>query len=194
MNTARLSMRLQRIRFDPLSYLHPQRVQIPARLINTPTARTAVNDILLRSYALDWQPFQLDALAKQWIHHWYRLPHVAYLIGCHSLRADLAWKGNSCKLPHWANNFMRLTLPTEISTGHKVIGDTELLTAGYTRLHPWVTRLPQPLAQRFPLQFPAAIEMAINDTAPQAEADPLILTLALQYAERYPNISSTRPA
>lgn len=192
MSTQRLSMRLQRIRFDPLSYIHPLRLKLPDRLINTPAARTAVNDILLRSYALDWHHFQLDALAKQWIHHWYRLPDVAYLIGCHSLRADLAWKGDSCKLPHWVNSFMRITLPTEISTSHKVIGHTEILTAGYTRLYPWVARIPMPLAQRFPLLFPA-IEMAMNDTAPQAGANPLILTLALKYAERYSNILSTHP-
>lgn len=180
-----LSDALQRVLFDPLSYLHPYRVQFPANLTATSAARAAVNELLLSVFRLEVCHISLDPLARQWVRHWYHLPQAAYLIGCHALRAELAWGGGALNLPDWANNFTVIALPDAISIAQPAaLGHDKLLTAGYARLQSWTSRLPKPLAQRLPLLFPPYIDSA----APQPAADPLILTLALQHAQRYPNI------
>lgn len=175
---------LQRVLFDPLSYLHPQRVQVSANLTASPAARAAVNELLLRAYRLDMRCTDLSPLARQWVRHWGHLPHAAYLIGCHTLRAELAWGGESLNLPIWAHPFTAIALPVTRPAGRPVTGHDKLLKTGYSQLQAWTSQLPEPLAQRFPLLFPADIDTV----ALQPAADPLILTLALQYAQRYPNI------
>lgn len=181
-----LSDALQRILFDPLSYLHPQRVQIPTNLTANPAARVVVNEILLRAFRLENYCADPTPLARQWIYHWHHLPQTAYLIGCHTLRAELAWSGWSLNLPIWANDFTAIALPAVVSRGQVIPSHDLLLKTGYARLQAWTLRLPKPLAQRFPLLFPSYIDTA----APQPAADILLLTLALQHAQRYPNIPS----
>jgi len=179
-----LSDALQRVLFDPLSYLHPQRVRIPASLTVRPAARAAANELLLHAYRLEVRCAALSPLARQWVRHWNHLPQAAYLIGCHALRAELAWGGASLSLPAWTHPFTTIDLPVTQPAGQTVTGHDILLKTGYSQLLAWASKLPEPLAQRFPLLFP----FDIDTVALQPAADPLILTLALQHAQRYPNI------
>jgi|MedtruStandDraft_1076414.scaffolds.fasta_scaffold01553_6 type III secretion system OrgA/MxiK family protein len=179
-----LSNALQRVLFDPLSYLHPQRVQIPASLTVHPAARAAANEILLHAYQLEVHCPTLSPQERQWVHHWDHLPQAAYLIGCHTLRADLAWGGASLNLPAWVHSFTAIDLPVTRPAVQSVTGHGILLKTGYSRLLAWASKLPEPLAQRLPLLFPPDID----SVALQPATDPLILTLALQHAQRYPNI------
>ncbi|TFZ48660.1 type III secretion apparatus protein OrgA/MxiK [Serratia proteamaculans] len=183
-----LSCSLQRVLFDPLLYLHPQRVQIPEDLASCSAERAAVNELLLGAFRLEAGHIDLSPLARQWVRHWHRLPQVAYLIGCHSLRAELAWKGGLLNLPSWAITFTAIDLPTKVSLNQSaniqsVPGHEALMATGYARLRLWRSQLPEPLRQRFPLLFAPYVDSA----APQPAADSLILTLALQHAEKYPN-------
>ncbi|HID7510660.1 TPA: type III secretion apparatus protein OrgA/MxiK [Enterobacter hormaechei] len=184
MDKLSLTDALQRVLFDPLSYLHPQRVQIPASLTASSAARAAVNELLIRTYRLEIRCADLSPLARQWVRHWGHLPHTAYLIGCHTLRAELAWGGESLNLSAWVHPFTAIELPATRPAGRHVTSHDMLLKTGYSRLQAWASQLPEPLAQRFPLLFPSDIDTA----ALQPAADPLILTLALQHAQRYPNI------
>lgn len=179
-----LSDALQCVLFEPLSYLHPQRVHIPANLTVRSAAQAAANELLLHAYRLEVRCAALSPLARQWVRHWNHLPQVAYLIGCHTLRAELAWGGGGLNLPVWAHPFTTIVLPVTQPAGQAVTSHDILLKTGYSQLLPWASKLPEPLEQRFPLLFPSNIDTV----ALQPAADPLILTLALQHAQRYPNI------
>lgn len=47
MNRQPLPIIWQRIIFDPLSYIHPQRLQIAPEMIVRPAARAAANELIL---------------------------------------------------------------------------------------------------------------------------------------------------
>ncbi|WP_199154773.1 type III secretion apparatus protein OrgA/MxiK [Chromobacterium sp. ASV23] len=177
------SSALQRVLFDPLAYLHPRRLLLPVDLTEQAAARSAVNSLLISVFQMrhDCDDAQLDPLARQWLRHWHRLPQTAYLIGCHALRADLAWRAGQLILPEWALTFTTIALPTEAASRQNIPGHDAILRAGYGRLQPWRARLPVPLAQRLPLLFPPHVD----SVASQQGADPLILTLALQHAQRH---------
>lgn len=187
MNKQPFPVTLQRVLFDPLSYLHPQRVGFPANLTAQPAARAAANELLLAAFCLEVHHLNLTPLAREWVRHWYRLPQTAYLIGCHALRAELAWEGGLLNLPIWASHFTSIALPTDAVLGLQNINNSVLMKTGYAKLQAWGAQLPKPLAQRFPLLFPPHIDAA----PPQPAADPLILTLALQHAQRNPNTPPT---
>ncbi|HHN9316221.1 TPA: hypothetical protein ACP7Q1_004560, partial [Escherichia coli] len=48
-----LSAQLQRVIYDPLSYIHPERIRIVPELIAQPAQRAAVNELLIRAGRLD---------------------------------------------------------------------------------------------------------------------------------------------
>ncbi|AVG16922.1 type III secretion apparatus protein OrgA/MxiK [Chromobacterium vaccinii] len=184
---AELSPQVRAILFDPLSYLHPQRLRLPAAL-DTPRQRAVVNDMLISGHRLDnhWPAGPLNSATRQFLRHWPLLPQAAYLIGCQALRAALGWQGGLLRLPAWAQDFaaMRLNPPSGIAPSRPV-SHNDLLRAGYSRVLAWKPELPSALAQRLPLPFPPIV-----DDAPAAPGAPdtLLLTLALQYAQRHPHV------
>ncbi|OXJ21506.1 invasion protein OrgA [Burkholderia sp. HI2714] len=180
---------LLRVLFDPLSYLHPRRLSLPVSLTGQPAARAAANELLLAAYQLrnDCTDAELDALARQLLRYWRRLPQAAYLIGCYARRSELAWRGAMLSLPQWARVFITIDLPTDAATKQQPLCHNELLRIGYAQLRCWRKRLPVPLAQRFPLLFPPHVDAAPTEP----DADPMILTLALQYAQRHPHTPPT---
>lgn len=52
MNRQPLPIIWQRIIFDPLSYIHPQRLQIAPEMIVRPAARAAANELILAAWRL----------------------------------------------------------------------------------------------------------------------------------------------
>jgi type III secretion system OrgA/MxiK family protein len=174
------------ILFDPLSYLHPQRLRLPAAL-DSPRQRAVVNDMLVSGHRLDchWPAGPLNSAARQFLRHWPRLPQAAYLIGCQTLRAALGWQGGLLRLPAWAQDFaiMGLDSPGGIEPSRS-LAHNDLLRAGYSHLLAWKEELPSALAQRLALLFPPIV-----DGMPAASGSPdvLLLTLALQYAQRHPH-------
>lgn len=178
------SLTLQRILFDPLSYIHPYRLRLPPHLTAQPAARAAANELILAAFRLnsDCNEAELDAQARQCLQQWARLPQVAYLIGCHALRAELAWQGRLLQLPAWAQIFTTIDLPTNSGQQRICANHETLLSTGYAQLQAWRRRLPAPLAQRLQLLFPPQVDKV----ASHAAASPLILTLALQHAQRNP--------
>ncbi|WP_435954199.1 type III secretion apparatus protein OrgA/MxiK [Dryocola sp. BD626] len=185
MNNASWEERAKRVLFDPLFYLHPQRMPIPARLTNTLQARGAVNDLLIDVYQLSVDAIDTDSdpLTRQWLTHWTRFPQVAYLLGCQMLRGELVRHGALLALPAWARGFLSVNLTQSESVQIDTFSHAVPLNLGFSCLQPWSNRLPAPLAQRFPLLFPSGVD----DVNARAPADSLILTLALQHAQKYPN-------
>lgn len=185
MNRQPLPIIWQKIIFDPLSYIHPQRLQIASEMIVKPAARAAANELILAAWQLktgEKESIQ-NSLTQLWLRQWYRLPQVAYLLGCHKLRADLARQGALLGLPDWAQTFLAMNQGTSLSVCGKAPNHRFLLSVGYAQLNALSEFLPESLAQRFPLLFPLFIKEASKQDAVQMS----ILLLALQYAQKYPN-------
>ncbi|EPE0972890.1 oxygen-regulated invasion protein OrgA [Salmonella bongori] len=185
MNRQSLSIIWQKVIFDPLSYIHPQRLQIASEMIVRPAARAAANELILAALQLKIEEKEniQNSLTQLWLRQWHRLPQIAYLLGCHKLRADLARQGALLKLPDWAQAFLAMHQGTSLSVCDKAPNHRFLLSVGYGQLNALNKCLPESLAQRFPLLFPPFIEEAAKQDAVEMS----ILLLALQYAQKYPN-------
>ncbi|ECG8591054.1 oxygen-regulated invasion protein OrgA [Salmonella enterica subsp. salamae] len=185
MNRLPLTIIWQKIIFDPLSYIHPQRLQIASEMIARPAARAAANELILAALRLKIEKEEIigNSLTQLWLRQWHRLPQIAYLLGCHTFRADLARQGVLLSLPDWAQAFLAMNQGTSLSVCNKAPNHRFLLGVGYAQLSALNNGLPESLAQRFPLLFPPFIE----DAAKQDAVEMSILLLALQHAQKYPN-------
>ncbi|EBH8768132.1 type III secretion apparatus protein OrgA/MxiK [Salmonella enterica] len=187
MSSFSLSTALQRVTFDPLSYIHQQRIDIPDNLIKQPAQRAVVNELIIKSMQLDIQPDDVSLikgpLVQQVLCHWDLLVQVAFLLGCSYRRGELAWQGKLLSLPEWARHFLLMNLPANelISKHERYYGG--LLCTGYSLLMGSVKTLPSLLTQRIPLLFPPEAEHML----PSDVVEPLILTLAFQHAQRNPD-------
>ncbi|WP_047257631.1 type III secretion apparatus protein OrgA/MxiK [Chromobacterium subtsugae] len=177
------------ILFDPLGYLHRERLSLPDEMRGG-GQRAAVNDMLIAAYRLDtaWPAGPHSHATRQWLRHWARLPQAAYLMGCQLLRPSLARQGALLRLPPWARDFAAMPLAAPAAPALPRAPDhADLLAAGYGQLLAWSGQLPRALVQRLPLLFPPAAVLAAR---PAALPDPLLLTLALQHAQRHPHSPS----
>ncbi|QIU92599.1 type III secretion apparatus protein OrgA/MxiK [Yokenella regensburgei] len=179
------SAELQRVLLNPMSYLNPLRARILPHLVIGSAAQAVVNELLIVAFQLETSSIYSSPMVRQWVKHWDRLPQVAYLIGCHNQRAELAREGALLRLPAWARSFITISHPTRISSRNIVFSHNMLMRIGYAQLLVCGRQLPKPLKQRFPLLFSPEVDSVV----PQTAADPLIFALALQHAQSYPNIS-----
>lgn len=180
---------LHRVVFDPLSYIHPQRSGIVPELIKRPAERAAVNELLIRTGRLDThigESYHLlqDPVVQHLLLQWDLLVQTAFLLGCSARRGELAWQGKLLCLPEWARLFLRVNLlpaaapcriPKSVHGG--------LLCTGYSLLQGSFSHFPRFLTQRISLLFPPQVESAQLSSP----VDPLMLLLALQHAQRYPD-------
>jgi hypothetical protein len=67
--------RLQKILAEPLGYLHPQRLIVPAEF-EGPEAQNVLNRIVLEGLGLQgpWPSMPMTGVAKQWVRHWRHCP------------------------------------------------------------------------------------------------------------------------
>ena len=181
--------RLRRILDEPLDYLHPQRLQLPAGF-NHGKARDALNRILLEGMdspeAATSMP--LTAVAQLWIRTWGQLPYIACLIGAWRLFPQLVRGKVLQQLPAPVRQFAgcrpgpRVCLPLEGSCA--VLHQVE--AAGFNALVGLAKYIPPPLLQRLSLQFsPAVVDQQAQ--WPDAVADTTLFFLAVQHARLYPN-------
>lgn len=193
MNKEPISFILQRIMFNPLSYIHPQRIPHLFSVVNFSSKEvSAVNELLLHSLNLEHDNLniKLSSLAQKLIRQWNGLPQVAYLIGCHALKKELAWNGASLQLPSWARHFMLIDLPSynlaeySVNKGRDALCNNYIMNFGYSFLAYWARELPKPIVQRMQLLFPSIDDSLVLE---KEDVEPLILILALQYAKMYPN-------
>lgn len=193
MNKEPISVILQRILFNPLSYIHPQRIQHPLSVGDYSSKEvSAVNELLLHSLNLEYDDsnIKLSSLMQKIIRQWNQLPQVAYLIGCHALRKELTWNGAYLQLPCWVRRFMLIDIPNHNITANPIIKGRDalcnnyIMNLGYSFLVYWAHELPQSIFQRMQLLFPPMDDLVVFETK---EIKPLILILALQYAKTYPN-------
>lgn len=209
---APMPTRMQIVMFDPLAYIHPERLPLPMSMsagFDAPAQRAAINTMLLDRYRLSAEPVpqrQAEA-AKLLLRYWFRLPQIAFLLGCQRLRLALSRRGLLLRLPAQAQLFMTLPLLCnagldackqavlrclESDSGRGPDHDT-LLRHGVRQLHLSLGGMPDALAQRLPLLLAPSFDAAADSggavradgVADRTPEDALILTMAIRHVEKY---------
>lgn len=191
---------LAQILFDPLSYIHPQRLRLPSSL-NTPRQRALVNRMLLED-APDANHLrqQIGAHPHRLLRHWARLPYICSLVGSQLLKSDLARGGRSLRLPAPVRFFMSLPLQQIIAAeenGSDAAGARgapdgadalmQVLGAGLPRILDWQRQAPAALLDRMRLLFPAQLDACFEEARnPMRAADLFLISQAIQYAKNHP--------
>jgi len=171
---------LNKILYDPLSYMSPQRLRLNQNFISTPLCRSVVNDLIIDFFHLDCSDTEINIHDIFWLHHWYYLPQVAYLIGCHMNKEGLMLRGRILQVPDWARKYLKnagsysqkLSLPLPEQSFH-----TCIITMGYSGLLEYKERLSPSLKQRFSLSFPDCVDSAEATFT----VNPYILRVIIRY-------------
>lgn len=174
---------LNKILYDPLSYLHPERLKLNHGLISTPLCRSFVNEIIFDVFNLSDNALTIDSQVKFWVHNWYDLPQIVYLIGCHVSRGELMWRGRILFIPAWARNYLKMTpsyIPEPLSSTLKEFTHCSIIKAGYAGLTNYIDSLPPSLKQRFPLSFPDCVD----NISSQFTVDTFTLRIISQYVKK----------
>lgn len=179
---------LDAILFDPLSWMHPQRLHLAPALRGS-QQRSVINSMIIN--ALAWsneRPAMNNPLTRQFIEHWCILPQITLLIACQRHRAELTRQGRICRLPSWVRPFAELALVDSVAGPLAApLSTSTLLSWGKHELLVSGKFLPNELLQRVSLLFSPDVEYELPP--PQAaDANPLLLKLAFQYAKTHPAI------
>lgn len=155
------------IMYDPLSYIHPERMCLP-KLFNTPHQRGIINGMLMDQLGLPTglQPV-ISILESQLVLNWKRLPYISTLIGVQLLKADLGWQGNLLHLSISVRSFMSLRLGvarrhSKYSKG--VLEDVQRV--GLRHLLLWQPKASKVLKERMALLFPPILDICFSEQHP----------------------------
>ncbi|MDB5774610.1 MAG: type secretion apparatus protein OrgA/MxiK [Herbaspirillum sp.] len=189
-----VSTHLRTVMFDPVSYIHPLRLQLPAAF-NNPRRRSIVNRMLLDHYDLSEKeprlvPGGIDHLL---VNHWQHLPRLALLLGCQRFRSALLHRGLLLKLPAWARSFAVLPLHAAASNSPTqrrydgVLDEGILRAYGLSALLRHCRSCAPALKQRIPLLFPAPAMRTEEIPAEiyPTENDNILLILAIQHVKKF---------
>ncbi|HWT69636.1 MAG TPA: secretion system protein [Pseudomonas sp.] len=180
---------LRTILAEPLNYLHPQRLAIPAGFDGT-EVRERLNRIVLEGLGLQdpWPASSLTAVAARWVRHWRQLPYIATLMGAYRLMPDLARGAALRCLPLPVRRFAgyshgaRSGLPMEPSP----VSQEQVQAAGLNALWSWQEQIPEVLLQRLLLQFSEPV-VRLHKQWPVTDPDTALFFMAVQHARHYPN-------
>lgn len=180
---------LEAILFDPLSWMHPQRLTLTPGLSGA-RQRSIINDMIIASQGWSVATPLLTPgwLARQCVDQWHRLPQVALLIACQRHRALLARQGRIRLLPAWVRAFAELAIVESVASAcvaQPTLGT--LLFWGKNELLSGGELLPTVLSQRIALLFSPALDRE-NEARAASPDSPLLIKLAFQYAKRNPAI------
>ncbi|VVN76353.1 Oxygen-regulated invasion protein OrgA [Pseudomonas fluorescens] len=179
---------LRRILVEPLFYLHPQRLTLPAGF-DGPEARDLLNGVLLEGLETGAPPATpLTAVAKQWVLHWRHLPYIARLMGAYRLMPDLAQGAALLRLPLSLRQFAGYRLGARSGPPMEClpVSVEQVEAAGLNALWSWCAQVPPLLLERLILQFSEPV-VRLHRQWPITEPDPALFFLAVQHARRYPN-------
>ncbi|MEB0140402.1 MULTISPECIES: type III secretion apparatus protein OrgA/MxiK [unclassified Undibacterium] len=181
-----VSSRLRTVIYNPLSYIHTQRLMLPAQLQKS-AQLALINRILIDHYQLscvtpDVKPGSLDQLL---LNNWSELPYAAYLLACHQQRNSLARAGRLLRLPAWARSFALLPLSERLFPAEnndvRSCEHAFLMQAGLQSLALLCEPASIALQQRIPLLF-ASSPIAPAITATRAHFS--LLLIALQHVKK----------
>ncbi|WP_339058235.1 type III secretion apparatus protein OrgA/MxiK [Candidatus Regiella endosymbiont of Tuberolachnus salignus] len=177
---------LDRILFDPVSYIHPARFKLPS-LLRGEKSRSLLNDMLINQYHLSTEQPLIVGFTQQLIARWHYLPQISFLIACQRHRAILSRQGVLQRFPAWIQQFAKLNLvaalPCQINQHVNFI---QLLADGAREMGLWHDQLPRSLRQRILLLFPPDIDSMVQK-GKSIDSNALLITLAMQHVKKYPH-------
>jgi type III secretion system OrgA/MxiK family protein len=176
---------LRRLIEQPLDYLHPRRLALPADM-NTSAVRAALNPLLVDGLALSELPADValdHSWLRLWVEHWLLLPKVAKLLGAYLQWGHLAVGGHSRQLNASQRRFAMCDLgqrhAVALAPGQAL--EQRIEAAGLSALLAWRARLPKALGERLVLMFSPEAE-ALQRPFPIHQPDPRLFILAVQHA------------
>lgn len=180
---------LERILVEPLGYLHPQRLVVPAGFDGI-EAHAVLNRIVLEGLELQgpWPSMPLTGVAKQWVSHWRQLPYIALLMGAYRLMPDLARGAALLRLPGAVRRFASFNLGPRggLPIERAKVSVEQVEAAGLNALWSWSEHVPRPLLERLELQFSESV-VRMHRQWPVTQPDPTLFFLAVQHARLHPN-------
>ncbi|MBZ9781918.1 secretion system protein [Pseudomonas sp. REP124] len=180
---------MQAILAEPLDYLHPQRLCVPAQFRGS-EARQVLNRIVFEGLQLQspWPATELSATARQWVLHWWQLPYIAGLMGAWRLMPELTRGGALLRLPLSMRRFASCSLGVRgaLPIDCPVISMQVVEAAGLNALCGWYEQVPALLIERLLLQFSPPV-VRLHEQWPMAKPDPALFHMAVQHARLYPN-------
>ncbi|OOG85043.1 secretion system protein [Pseudomonas sp. A25(2017)] len=179
---------LEQILAEPLAYLHPQRLVVPAGFEGV-EARTLLNRIVLEGLGLHgpWPSMPLSGVAKQWVRHWRQLPYIALLMGAYRLMPDLARGAALQCLPVSVRRFASFNLGARggLPVECVPVSMARVEAAGLNALWSWDEHVPHLLLERLSLQFCEPV-VRLHRQWPVTKPDPTLFFLAVQHARLHP--------
>lgn len=156
-----MNLALRKIIYDPISYIHPQRVSLNNTPINNPVLRSITNEMILLQYNLSVEHFNLNSSLIYYINNWNLLPLICLLSGCHFYRERFAERGFFYKVPDVLRDYLS-AIPLEINEKARykpgIANYHNIITCGFSTLLPYIRQQPLAMQQRFNLLFPDFVD------------------------------------
>ncbi|KVO87660.1 hypothetical protein WL21_04560 [Burkholderia ubonensis] len=187
---------LDRILFDPMSYIHPARLRQDDGMC-TIGARSVLNDMIIDAYRLPVDiALQLSRAERLLVAIWPMLPAVGALVGAQLLKSELAWGGAQLALPGWLRRFASMPIrrpPVSDDAGGRFVrafGMPFVQAVGVAQLTAWQEAASPALRARIALPFPPEVDAPLPEweAVPGGAADVLLIHQAIQYAKNHPDV------
>ncbi|AJY09263.1 hypothetical protein K6W16_19995 [Burkholderia dolosa] len=183
---------VERILFDPVSYIHPGRVTLPDWASFT-GMRAALNDMIIDAYGLSvgWRAMPSSA-ERCLIDTWPRLIDVCELIGAQLLKAELTWAGRQMTLPRRIRTFVAASggTPARSDGTHRralrTSGMATVQAAGIDHVMAWQQASAPALRERVALMFAPETDRLTSGAPSSGSADIFLIHRAIQYAKNHP--------
>ncbi|WP_213990339.1 type III secretion apparatus protein OrgA/MxiK [Sodalis sp. dw_96] len=179
---------LDTILFDPLSWMHPQRLALKPGFTDV-RQRSIINDMIIEAHGWSTERPVLPeiGLVSHFVHQWRLLPQVALLTACQRHRAALTRQGRLLSLPVWLRRFAQLNIVNSAAAITTSSWELQTLLAwGKYELAVCGQPLPEAIRQRISLLFPPDPDRDDNAWV-RLSPNPLLIKLAFQYAKRNPD-------
>lgn len=174
---------MQKIVYDPVSWIHPQRFSMPVSFSSS-RCRSILNDMLFHHYRLT--PGILDignSNERYLICHWSIIPHAAFMAACQRYRASLAYYGQLVHLDSVTRQFAMLDLVDSNDKYRKKVSLETLWVLAREEIKCLSHYVSQQMRRRLPLLFP---DYPRDKSFPvfECKESELLLRMAIQYAKR----------
>ena len=174
---------MQKIVYDPVSWIHPQRFAVPEGF-TSPRCQSILNDMLLARYSLSTRELDIANHTERYlVCHWHVLAKAGLMAVCQRYKATLFRHGLWGKLDKATQQFSLLNLCESRADRAEVITLSQLEWLAEQELGV-LSHLASPeLKQRIPLLFPEPRERIDLISSP-TESHRLIMRMAIQHAKR----------
>ncbi|MFU9136523.1 hypothetical protein [Erwinia tasmaniensis] len=174
---------VQRIVYDPVSWIHPQRFSVPEQLASV-RCRSILNDIILSEYKLSTGELDLGNSKECYLaNHWWLLSRAAFMAMCQRYRSSLAWYGNLSKLDNITRQFALSDITGSNDEFSGRFTFDQLWGAAFRELLTFCDPVSKVMKERIPLLFPRACQDNLPSFFPSDDNE-LLIRMAIQHASR----------